>query len=83
MSFTRTIFLLICIPLSGWSETLSGRMVDSETGETLPYVNIGVLGGARGTVSNEQGYFHFDLSDLPSESTIRTLWPGYGCADPL
>ncbi len=77
MSFIRTIFLLIFIPLSGWSDTISGRMVDAETGETLPYVNIGVLGGERGTVSNEQGYFHLDLSDLMPESTIRFSYIGY------
>lgn len=73
----RFIFLLTLIPLLGWSETVSGRMVDSETGEALPYVNIGVLGGERGTVSNEQGYFHFDLTDLTPESTIRFSYIGY------
>ena len=52
-------------------------MVDGETGEALPYVNIGVLGGERGTVSNEQGYFHFDLTDLASASIIRFSYIGY------
>ncbi|MBT3575952.1 MAG: hypothetical protein HN995_06180 [Candidatus Marinimicrobia bacterium] len=77
MSFIRLIVLLTLIPLVGWSETVSGRMVDSETGDRLPYVNIGVLGGERGTVSNDQGYFHFDLTDLMSETTIRFSYIGY------
>jgi len=65
------------MPLLGWSDTVSGRMVDRETGEALPYVNIGVLGGERGTVSNEQGYFHFDLTDLIPESVVRFSYIGY------
>jgi len=73
----RLIFLLTIIPVLGWSETVSGRMVDGETGEMMPYVNIGVLGGERGTVSNDQGYFHFDLTDLMLESTIRFSYIGY------
>ena len=77
MIIIRIMFLLVFIPISGWSETVSGRMVDGETGETLPYVNIGVLGGERGTVSNEQGYFHIDLTDLMPESTIRFSYIGY------
>jgi len=77
MTILRIIFLLVFIPLSGWSETISGRMVDRETGEALPYVNIGVLGGERGTVSNEQGYFHLDLTGLMPESTIRFSFIGY------
>lgn len=77
MLFRRILFLLIFIPLLGWSETVSGRMVDRETGEALPYVNIGVLGGERGTVSDEQGYFQFDLTDLIPESTVRFSYIGY------
>ena len=81
MTLLRTTILIILIPLSGWSETVSGRMVDSETGAALPYVNIGVMGGERGTVSNEQGYFHFDLTDLMSEATIRFSYIGYESYD--
>jgi len=59
----------------------SGRMVDNATGAALPYVNIGVLGGDRGTVSNEQGYFHLDLIDLIPESTVRFSYIGYESYD--
>jgi len=79
MSKLSTTFLLVCLCLlpDVWGETISGRIIDSESQEPLPYVNIGVLGGERGTVSNEQGYFHLDLRDLMAEATIRFSYIGY------
>jgi len=78
MSFIRILFpVLLCLPMFAWTQMVSGRMMDNETGAALPYVNIGVLGGECGTVSNEQGYFHLDLTGLVPKSTVRFSYIGY------
>jgi len=71
------LIIVLSYPGKGWCQTMGGRMVDGETGMILPYVNIGVLGGERGTVSDEQGYFHLDLTDLMPEATVRFSYIGY------
>lgn len=44
--------------------TLSGKVVDLETKEPLPFASIGILGKSIGTISNLQGEFDFHI---PSE----------------
>ena len=48
-------------------QTVTGRVVDAETGEPLPYVSIYVTEG-KGTLSNDEGDFSIDV--LPEE-TLR------------
>ena len=47
--------LLFCLPLAA-QQTYRAQVVDAETGEALPYVNIYVAAG-RGTMTNSKGYF--------------------------
>ena len=57
------IFGLLCcllIPVAGQREVM-GKVLDKETGEPIPYVNIGLLGKTIGTVSNEKGAFRLVL----------------------
>ena len=42
--------------------TVTGNIYDSETKQSLPYVNIGFVEKAVGTVSDEGGYFQLDYS---------------------
>ncbi|NQT64043.1 MAG: carboxypeptidase-like regulatory domain-containing protein [Candidatus Marinimicrobia bacterium] len=65
----------------GRAETLSGRVLSSATGDAIPYVNIGVLKGERGTVSNDKGYFRLDLSEIDKGSTLRFSFIGYESYD--
>ncbi len=46
---------LLCLTL-GAQQTYRARVVDAETGEALPYVNIYIAEG-RGTITNSNGYF--------------------------
>ena len=55
-------FLLILLLLSGGSilvdaqdKIAKGRIIDAETKQVIPYVNIGVFQKNIGTVSNENG----------------------------
>jgi len=47
-----------------WQETLTGRVVDAQTGEPLPGVNILVKGTTRGTSTDVNGEFSFNVDDL-------------------
>lgn len=62
----RTLFLLSfwLLSVSVWAQelTIQGRVVDSETGESLPYASIYVDEG-RGTLTNMDGNFRLSLSE--------------------
>ncbi|MDP4282501.1 MAG: TonB-dependent receptor [Bacteroidota bacterium] len=55
---------------------LTGVVRDKETGEALPYANIGIKGTSLGTFTNPDGYF--TLLKVPSDtSTIVVSYLGY------
>ena len=41
--------------------TISGKVIDGETKEALPFASIGILGKPIGTISNLQGEFDFHI----------------------
>jgi len=55
-----TFWLLSCTLLAQ-KITISGKVVDSETKETLPFASIGLKGKSIGTISNLQGEFDFHI----------------------
>jgi hypothetical protein len=58
-------------------QTLTGKVVDSSTGEALAYVNIGGVGQPRGTITDETGTFALEINGLPAEVTVRFSMIGY------
>ncbi len=55
---------------------LSGLVRDKQTGEALPYANVGVKGTVIGTFTNADGYF--TLINVPSDtSTLLVSYIGY------
>ncbi len=78
----RAIFFLIfifCLKAVLAQQDYKGRLLDSQTGEPLPYVNIGVFGKGIGTVSDEEGLFHLpiDKSDANSADIVQFSSMGY------
>tara|TARA_R110002167_G_scaffold186520_1_gene387607 strand:+ start:194 stop:1015 length:822 start_codon:yes stop_codon:yes gene_type:complete len=73
--FTITILLFTSSIFS--QKVVSGTVVDSETNETIPYVNIGILKQSLGTVSNESGKFEFEVKDDFMKDTIKVSSIGY------
>ena len=75
----KSVFILLSIfyisTLSG--QTINGNVVDASTGETLAYVNIGVVGQSRGTITNETGNFALETNGLPFEASVRFSMIGY------
>ena len=57
--------------------SITGTILDKETGEPLPYVNIGILSRERGTVSNQDGRFNLEFTEEIATDTIRISSIGY------
>lgn len=78
----RVILLLIFVGcLSGASQaqmlTLSGRVLDRETREPLPYATIGLKGHPFGTVANSMGEFDFHFPALLIDQPMVISMVGY------
>ncbi len=79
---------LLCCLLAGMvvphilsSQVLTGQILDEETLEPLPYVNIGVVGLGVGTVSKEDGTYRINLDGLEDEAILRYSILGYETVD--
>jgi hypothetical protein len=59
--FSLFVLLLINIVVQGQKITLSGKAIDTETKEPLPYATIGIKGKSIGTITNLQGEFDFHI----------------------
>lgn len=76
-------FFIVLLLLSNvlQAQLLSGTVVDSSTGEPVPWVNIGVLNKGIGTVSQEDGRFYLQLDAADDEDTLRVSCLGYTTLD--
>jgi len=70
------LLFLFCIGTST-GQTVTGKIVDISTGEPLMYVNIGVVGQPRGTITDETGAFELGINELSAEATVRFSMIGY------
>ena len=56
---------------------ISGRVTDSETGESLPYATIGIRHRGKGTVTNSNGDFVLKVTDECMNDTLSVSYVGY------
>lgn len=77
MRFLITTLILLITNFSSAQKMFSGQVVDAKTGQELAYVNIGVLGGNIGTVSNSEGKFSLPLPALIDKEKIKISMVGY------
>lgn len=75
--FLSLVVILTCFPLWLVAQYVSGTVIDGQRSDPIPYVNIGVLHGQRGTVSNAQGYFRLNIEGLQEQDIIRFSFIGY------
>jgi hypothetical protein len=73
---TLLLFVLL-ISEQGYSQTSKGKVVLKETNSGIGFVNIGVIGGNIGTVSDEFGNFTISLEDKYDKDSIRFSMIGY------
>ncbi|MGI4736663.1 MAG: carboxypeptidase-like regulatory domain-containing protein [Janthinobacterium lividum] len=65
------------LTVAATAQAISGRVTDAKTGQPLPFVNIGVVGRALGTVSNEQGQYGLAFQEKLAADTVRVSYLGY------
>ncbi len=63
------IFTLITIHLN--SQTITGKVIDSLTGEPLIYASIGIINTYKGTITDEQGNFKLKVDGQMPEAIVR------------
>lgn len=76
-SFCLAPLLLLLLIVSAVAQPISGRVTDGRTHAALPYVNIGVVGKALGTVTDEQGVYTLAFQQSLAAETVRVSSLGY------
>jgi hypothetical protein len=67
--------LMLAIPIAGLSQTsVSGKVTDSESGETIPGVSILIKGTSNGTITDVNGDYSLDAA---SDATLVFSFVGY------
>lgn len=79
MRFILILGILGCsyLSLHGQMLTLSGRVLDKESKEPLPYASIGLKGHPFGTVTNSLGEFDFHIPPILIDQTMVISMVGY------
>lgn len=75
--FIFILFFHFCYPCIGQDIYLSGSILDSESNEPISYVNLSVISKFIGTVSNEDGRFSINSSNIISSDSILISKLGY------
>ena len=75
--FYITPLLLLLLIASAVAQPITGRITDSRTHAALPYVNIGVVGQALGTVADEQGTYTLAFQKSLAAENVRISSLGY------
>ena len=72
-------FLLLAYNLQ--AQLITAKVLDAETRQPLPFVNIGILNKNLGTVSDEHGDFLLQLNPEFPLDTLRFSMIGFGRKD--
>lgn len=74
----RPFLALLFLCLAGTcvrAQTLSGRVLDDETGEPLPFASVYVAGTKSGAAANAEGYYEVKLA--PGDNQVVFQYLGY------
>lgn len=77
--FLRCGLLLpvLLLALTAHAQTLSGTLTEAQTGQPIPYVNIGIPGKSVGTVADDQGRYQLTYTAANLVDTVRLSSIGY------
>ncbi len=73
------LFMLLCLPDVWAQSTVSGKVTSSESGESLPGVNVIVKGTTVGTVTDIEG--NYNLSVPAGEDSLSFTFIGFASQD--
>ncbi|MBK3517516.1 SusC/RagA family TonB-linked outer membrane protein [Carboxylicivirga marina] len=72
---TNLLCLLIPVFVLAQERTITGKVVDSETNEPIPGVNVIVLPAYRGTITDMEG--NYSLADISSSDQVQFSFIGF------
>ena len=77
-TFNQIVFLFFLISSSVFSQTgkIAGRVLDKNTGEALPFVNMVIVGTSQGAASDIDGYYSI-LNLRPGTYSLKASAIGY------
>lgn len=76
MKLAVTLLFLVAA-FCAFAQNNAGIVVDSKTGERLPYVRIGIVGKNVGTISRDDGQFSLQDPNITSTDTVVFSMVGY------
>lgn len=72
-----TLILIFLVNLQLTAQRVKGKVIDADSKNEIPYVNIGVVGQGIGTVSGVNGDFMIYLHDSLNNGTLKLSCIGY------
>ncbi len=76
INYVILFVLSLSISLSA-QQQVRGIVIDTDTKEAMPFVNIAVVGSTYGTVSNQNGEFTLNLERIGQNDSIAFYYIGY------
>lgn len=74
----KLLFTLLLLPSLAIAQVVVfGRVTDTKTGDGIAYVNIGIVGKNKGTVSDIKGQFSLSISDSLLDDSLKFSMAGY------
>ncbi|MFV0521895.1 MAG: carboxypeptidase-like regulatory domain-containing protein [Mangrovibacterium sp.] len=71
------LFLMLSLVVEAQKTPMKGRVVETQSGEPIPYTNIGIQGTYFGVSTDENGYFSIDVPDVYLQKTLAVSAIGY------
>lgn len=71
------LLYILTISLLCYGQSQKGRVLSSDTNTGIGYVNIGVIGGNIGTVTDASGNFNIDIDECYDNDSIRFSMIGF------
>ncbi len=72
-----TLLFILLKVATALAQPISGHITNARTHAALPFVNIGVVGKALGTVADEQGAYRLAFQEALANETVRVSSLGY------
>lgn len=70
------LFFWGCLTITTWGQSITGKIVETPSGQAVPYASIGIVGKNVGTVSGNDGSFSLTIPD-GADGTLRVSALGY------
>ena len=70
------VFLFLLLTCKSFCQNITGKIIDSSTGEIISYANI-VINNKENVISNGEGYFNLSESDIDDTTSLAISCIGY------